>query len=411
MERGPTQTSGPPAARTFLFLQGPHGLFFPRLGAALRARGARVLRVNFNGGDHATWPEGIAYRGTPGGWPNHLSRLLGDERVSDLVLYGDCRPHHAVAIAIAQARGVRVQVFEEGYLRPDWLTLERDGVNGFSRLPTDPAWYLATAAQLPPPAPAPAPLRSYAAARRWAAFFYHAQIVLQRWRFPFGPDHRPRNPVWEGITYLVKFRRAAAAAARSAAALAVMRDKPFMLFPLQLDSDAQIRVHSSFAGMREAARVVLASFARHAPAEMVLVVKEHPLESGLIDWCAFFTMAVAEFGLAGRLALVEVGELDPLIAGAAGVVTVNSTTGPIALAAGKPVKALGRAVFDLPGLTDQQPLDTFWHAPTPPDPRLLDAFTRVLADRVLIRGAFLSEEGSAALIEEATRRLLADDGP
>ena len=105
--------------------------------------------------------------------------------------------------------------------------LERDGVNGFSRLPTDPAWYLERAAQLPQAAPAPAALPPYAAARRWAAFFYYAQVVLQRWRFPFGPDHRPRNPVWEGITYLAKFRRVAAAATRTAAALAAIGDKPF----------------------------------------------------------------------------------------------------------------------------------------------------------------------------------------
>lgn len=405
-ETGSTRT---PEPRVFLFLQGPHGFFFPRLGKALRARGARVLRVNFNGGDWATWPGGHAYHGTPAAWPDYLTRLLRREQVSGLVLYGDCRPHHAAAIARARAAGVRVHVIEEGYLRPDWVTVERDGVNGFSRLPAEPAWYLATAQRLPPPAPPPPPLPSYAAARRWAAFFYYAQVVLQRWRFPFGPDHRNRNPVWEGITYLAKFRRVGAEAERSERALATVAGKPFMLFPLQLDSDAQIRIHSSYPGMREAVRAVLASFARHAPADMALIVKEHPLESGLIDWPGFFARAQIEFGLAGRLAFVEQGELDALVAGAVGVVTVNSTTGPIALAAGKPVKALGRAIFDMPGLTDQQPLDAFWRAPTPPDVRLVQAFERVLVDRVLIRGAFLSDEGAEALVEGTADRLLSDD--
>ena len=34
--------------RTFLFLQGPHGPFFQRLGKMLRAAGADVWRVGFN---------------------------------------------------------------------------------------------------------------------------------------------------------------------------------------------------------------------------------------------------------------------------------------------------------------------------------------------------------------------------
>src|SRR3546814_13503538 len=58
-------------ARTFLFLQGPHGPFFAMLAEALRARGHRALRININGGDKVDWPgEGATdYRGTFRNWP------------------------------------------------------------------------------------------------------------------------------------------------------------------------------------------------------------------------------------------------------------------------------------------------------------------------------------------------------
>jgi capsular polysaccharide export protein len=39
--------------RRFLFLQGPHGPFFHRLGKMLRLSGAEVWRVGFNAGDRA----------------------------------------------------------------------------------------------------------------------------------------------------------------------------------------------------------------------------------------------------------------------------------------------------------------------------------------------------------------------
>ena len=44
------------APRTFLFLQGPHGSYFARLGGALAARGHLVHRINLCGGDRHDWP-------------------------------------------------------------------------------------------------------------------------------------------------------------------------------------------------------------------------------------------------------------------------------------------------------------------------------------------------------------------
>ena len=395
----------PPA---FLFLQGPHGFFFPRLGAALRARGARVLRINFNGGDQATWPEGRDYRGPPSRFGRFVAAFMRREAISDLVLYGDCRDLHRTAAAEARAAGIRVHVFEEGYLRPDWITLERDGVNGYSRLPSDPAWYRAHAAGLPA-IDEVAPLPGHAAQRRWAAFYYYAQVVLKRWRFPLGPTHRARNPVWEGITYLWRFRRAAQDAKKSRATLGRLRGRPAFLFPLQLDSDYQIRIHSPFDGMHAAVREVVESFARNAPADRVLLVKEHPLESGLIRWRPIFDALTVEFKLGDRLLFVEQGDLTALTDAAAGVITVNSTSGTLALAAGKPVKVLGDAVYNMPGLTDQRPLAAFWTDPQPPDAGLFDAFCRVLADRILIRGAFLSDAPDAT-IAAAAARLIAGGG-
>lgn len=396
------------SGRAFLFLQGPHGRFFPALGRALADRGARVARINLNGGDRASWRGGCDYHGTPARWPAYLAAFLARERIGDIVLYGDCRPYHAAAVALAREAGVRVHVFEEGYLRPDWITLERGGVNGRSALSTDAAWYLREAASLPPVADLPA-LPGCAPERRWAAFFYYAQVPLQRWRFPFGPSHRARNPIWEGLNYLAKFRRATSERDASARALAAVAGCRFMLFPLQLDADYQIRVHSPFAGMRAAARAVLASFAAHAPTDMALIVKEHPLDSGLIDWRGFFDAAERDFGLSGRLAFVERGDLEPMVDAAVGMVTVNSTAGTLALAAGKPVKVLGQAVYDIAGLTDQQSLDRFWAAPAVPDPALFAAYCRVLIDRCLIRGAFLSEAGADALVATAADRLLGPD--
>jgi len=237
--------------RVFVFLQGPHGSFFPRLGAALRNLGYGVLRINFNGGERATWPGGTDYVGRESNWPGYMRRFLQERRVTDLVLFGDARPKHASAIKAAKEIGARVHVFEEGYIRPDWVTLERDGVNGNSTLSRDPLWYVEQARDLPP-VPKFAPIQSFRAARGWGAFFYYAEFVLQYWRFPFHHSHRPSDPVAEGVEWLRRFRRREQEYARTEAALRNLDGADYVIFPLQLDSDYQIRLHSDFGGMRPA---------------------------------------------------------------------------------------------------------------------------------------------------------------
>jgi len=121
----------------FVFLQGPHGPFFAQLAKMLRHAGARCIRVGFNRGDQAFWSpksDYIAFRHDHSAWPETFERILTEHHVTDLVLYGDTRAIHAQAIEIAKARGIKIHVFEEGYLRPYWVTYERNGSNGHSRL-------------------------------------------------------------------------------------------------------------------------------------------------------------------------------------------------------------------------------------------------------------------------------------
>ena len=89
--------------------------------------------------------------------------------------------------------------------------------------------------------------------------------------------------------------------------------------------------------------------------------------------------------------------------------TVNSTTGTLALRQGTPTKVLGQAVYDMPRITHQGSLDAFWAHPVAPEPEVYDAFCRVLRERCLVHGGYHSEEGLERLVEGSARRLLADE--
>jgi capsular polysaccharide export protein len=103
----------------------------------LRLAGANVWRVGFNAGDRAFWFQSksfIPYTGTTDDWPARFAALIDEKYITDIVIYGDTRGIHATAIAHARCIGLRVHVFEEGYMRPYWVTSERGGANGHSRL-------------------------------------------------------------------------------------------------------------------------------------------------------------------------------------------------------------------------------------------------------------------------------------
>ena len=88
--------------RAFLFLQGPPGPLFHRLGAAIAAHGIPVHRINLSGGDRYDWPDGaIDFRGRFSEWPVFFDNFLREHRITDLLLFGDCRPYHVSAYGMA----------------------------------------------------------------------------------------------------------------------------------------------------------------------------------------------------------------------------------------------------------------------------------------------------------------------
>jgi capsular polysaccharide export protein len=400
--------------REFLFLQGLAGPFFSRLGQELADRGHGVHRVNFNGGDKVYWsaPNAVDYRWGVARWPRFLGDLLQNRGITDLVLFGDCRPLHEAAIAIAKRLGLQVHVFEEGYIRPDFVTLEVGGVNGHSRLSRDPQYYLDAARTLPP-IPTFGALPSSFSRRAWEDVTYNIASLAMVPLFPGYRTHRPWHILHEYFGWVVRLLRKKAETRRSAVTLARLEasEKPYFVFPLQLTDDYQIRVHSEFDGIEPAIELVLASFAQHAPAETVLLVKGHPLDNGLVDWEQRTRAIAARLGIGDRVMFLETADIDIIVRSARGLVTVNSTTGTLSLRHGVPTIVLGDAVYDIPRITHQGGLDLFWAAPMPPEASVFDAFRGVLIDRCLVHGGYFSEIGLAMLIAGSVARFEAAEAP
>jgi capsular polysaccharide export protein len=407
----PPPIATPPSQRRFLLLQGPHGPYFAQLGAMLRAAGAQVWRVGFNLGDRVFWPQAgfIAYRGPHTDWPAACDAILQDYQITDLVLYGDTRPIHAAAITAARARGLTIHVFEEGYLRPFWITYERGGANGNSRLMelTVPQMQAAIAPFDMDVPDAPARWGAMRAHVFWGAL-YHWFVLTGFWAFA---HFRPHRSLTVGQEFMLYLRRAALMLPhrweRMLATRRIQRGGfPYHLVLLQLEHDASFQMHSPFSTMAEFLDIVVAGFARGAPAHHHIVFKAHPLEDGRAPIARDLRRAARAHGVAGRVHFVRGGKLAGLLNGARTAVTVNSTAAQQALWRGLPVKCFGAAVYDKPEFVSTLPLPEFFAAPPRPDTRAYRDYRHFLLETSQVQGSFYSAKGRREVLRQIVDMML-----
>lgn len=185
------------------------------------------------------------------------------------------------------------------------------------------------------------------------------------------------------------------------------KDTPFYLLPLQLDSDAQIRTHSPFANMHEVMDVVFSSFAQYAPADAVLVVKNHPLDMGLVQHEQTAQQLARHYDLEQRMLFLQMGSMPSLLSHTLGVVTVNSTVGGSSLLHAVPTKVLGEAIYNLPELSYAGTLDDFWQDLTRPDMNLFHYFRNVAIHATQINGGFYTASGIKMAVGHSLPALLA----
>jgi capsular polysaccharide export protein len=398
--------------RSFLVLQGTASPFFRELAVVLNDRKHNVRKVNFCGGDllysstKASKTSVSNYSGTAKGLADWYLKEMQSGSFTDLLMFGDCRRIHTSARPVAESLGIRIHVFEEGYVRPHWVTLEQHGVNGNSKMPRDPAWYREQRVAIPP-SPAGKPTGYNLYERAFHDVAYRAANTLYKSRFPNYETHRPRNGFVEyaGLAARALRERHHRQLADKATRSLLSAGHPYFIFPLQLNSDSQIVVHSPFEGVRHAIDKVMRSFAENAPANAWLVIKNHPLDTGLIDYRRYAMSLAREFSMEDRLVFMDAGHLPTLLENAQGAVVVNSTVGLSALHHRCPLIALGTAIYNMDGLTWQGGIDDFWTQAPAPDMALYQTFLDYVVHTTQINGDFYTRTGIAMASVCAADRL------
>jgi capsular polysaccharide export protein len=330
------------------------------------------------------------------------------------VLYGDTRPIHAEAIAVAREAGIAVHVFEEGYLRPYWVTYERGGANGHSRL-----MQLGVAEMRA--ALANAELDHTEAPAHWGDMrhhifygaLYHFHVLARNRGYAGFRSHRQIGVRGEFLLYLRRLGLMPWLWADRVAATWKIRTGgfPYHVCLLQLAHDASFRMHSPFKGMREFLDLVIRGFAEGAPRHHHLVFKAHPLEDGRVPQRADIRALAAELGVADRVHYLRGGKLGQLLDHARSAVTVNSTAAQQVLWRGLPLKVFGQAVYAKPEFVSTQSLPEFFAHPARPDSRAYRDYRHFLLETSQVAGGFYSTGGRRQLLRQVVDMMLAPDDP
>lgn len=361
-----------------------------------------VLRLCFCPGDRLYWSAKLGptihYRGTRNAFSEFLSKLLIDRGITDVVMLGDGRCYHSFALDVLRRHpSTQPWIIEHGYLRPGLILVENRGTGGRSSAPgifalenTLPARFLPKAASKP--------MKTSFLRYALLDIGFHISNLLVAWlTHPHYSHHALDGPLREYSGWILKALKTRLRTKRVEAGMRRLRAHPgpVFLFPLQLSSDYQIRHHGTGDSLPSIAAGVVESFANAAPKDALLAVKEHPLDNGTFDWTSHIDAEAHRRGVGDRVVSLPGGQVDELLRLSRGVVTVNSTVGLSAIIEQRPCHVLGKAVYNLPGLTDPQPLERFWINPRIPDSDLVTRYVEFLRERFHVEGAF---DGPAALV-------------
>lgn len=377
--------------KRLLFLQGPMGTFFRDLNKYFSSHGATTFSICFNIADQVTTrrKNRTLYKATKAEWPKYISDFLRQNKIDKLFLFGNCRYYHKHAITAAQELGVEAYVFEEGYIRPNFVTLEQNGVNGDSALPSDANFYH----QLPVkkiPEEAPANINHFKMGV--SATFYYLAVWFLPFFYPYYEHHRELSApkefffFWRGVFRKKKYAKDEQGVETS---FETTLKKKYYFVPLQTRIDFQIKQYSNYQSIEEFISEVIVSFAQNAPQDTSLIIKHHPMERGQQPHVEFIESLAQQHGVSNRVLSYHDVHLPTCLKNAIGTITINSTVGLSSLLHGTPTIAMGTAIYDIEGLTcKDMALDDFWQHYKNPDKTLFNKFRNYVIEHTQLNGNF-----------------------
>ena len=374
-----------------LLLQGPIGSFFKRLDSQFRAKGARTFRVGLNAGDEffSYVDNYTGYYGKEEAWYGFIEEYLQKNKIDKVFLFGDCRFYQSILVQVSEKLGLDIFVFEEGYIRPNYITMERYGVNNYSHIVRNKSFY----DFIEPVKLDRVKEVNSSALKVWGSvIIYYFIANLYTYKYKNYKHHRDFSAIKEFFIGLRSLRRKFLYKIKDRKYLDLIKNKfskKYFFVPLQTHNDFQVLQHSSYASIEKFIVEVLESFQRYANKEHILMFKHHPLDRGRKNYTKFICEYSKKLGIEKRVMVFHDLHLPTCLKNARGTITINSTVGLSSLYHKTPTITLGNAIYDIAGLTNKDKnLKEFWSDSEEPNTELFHNFRHYLIKTTQLNGSF-----------------------
>lgn len=376
--------------KNILFLQGPMGNFFKKLDKAFIKKGATTYKIGFNAGDsffsnHFNY---IAYKDTKENYSSFIKNFLINKKINKIFLFGDCRFYQSLSIQVARTLEIEVFVFEEGYIRPNYITMEKYGVNDFSHISRDADFYKKIELS---GVEKPKDAKHNQTLMVLSAMTYYLVANIFHYRYPYYIHHRDFSAIKEFFYGIRSVVRKIIYIFKEKKYLKIIKNElanNYFFVPLQTYTDFQILEHSGYRSIEKFIIELLESFARNNLDDW-LVFKHHPVDRGRKDYEDFIINQAEILGIEDRVMILYDTHLPTLLRNAIGTITINSTVGLSSLYHETPTITLGSAIYDIDGLTCKgMKLDDFWYKYKTPNMELLDKYRLYIVRNTQLNGSF-----------------------
>ena len=377
-----------------LLLFGPIGTFFSRLASHLKNQGIETYKIAFPLHEFGFQLKNrIHFQGScKEDFRPFLKELIIKKGIKHIFMYGDFIIPHKIAIEVGKelrAQGIAVEtwIFELGYLRPEFVTLEPNRVNCDSNLNQSRDFYQ----QLPT-------IDHIIGARRepglrwrkcWKAptFILHSLTSYQICETVHKLQPQPKDLAAQLLGFVRKYKYELT---EKQIKLKLFGGQSFFLVILQVSSDSQLFRGSPYQSVEAFIEHTIKSFANHAPNNTRLFIKHHPRDRGYNNYQKLINSQASANGVIDRIFYFHDSPLAPIFRQRTcqGCILVNSSVGFQALFHGIPLKVMGKAPYNIEGLADQQDINLFWSNPQPSDRELFRKFYNYTVQTTQINGNF-----------------------
>lgn len=374
------------------FLQGPLGEFFKNISNKFeKEENSTCYHFIFNGGDeyYSNAKMRIYCKESTVDNNKLIISKIQSLKITTIFLLGDERNIHKDIIKWCNIHNIKVFVFEEGYFRPNYITLEEIGVNANSILFNNIDFNNIDLVEEKKVYLTPKKISNRYNTMAKYAITYFVLLNIGKFKFKKYKHHRSTSLIYETISGIRNFYRKHTKSITEQKFLQIITNDisgNFIFFPLQVKDDFQIKTHSPFNNTYESIEHVLKLY-KEFKCEEYLVIKHHLMDRGKMDYSLFIKDKILELNInSSKVIYFFDVHLPTCLEHCKKCITVNSTVGLMSLNLNKPTLTLGQCNYDIINITENK--KDFFNNDFKLDLKKFKKFKLYLINHTQINGSF-----------------------